>query len=93
MLIFNGLLLDVETGGEYNSLIFKSKKYDSRLKQNVEYAETVGISKECLEFVPHYKKYIGEVLAVGVSALKTKKGGLFLLATTDVLNENFVINQ
>lgn len=84
MLIFSGNLVDVQTG-DYNSLIFESERYDSRLKKNVTYAEMVGVAKECLEFMPNYRKYIGQSIFVGVSALKTKKGGIFLLCNTDVL--------
>lgn len=93
MLVFNSVLVDVQTSSEFNSLIFSAKRYDSRLKKTVEYAESVGISKECLDFIPNYRKYIGEVLAVGVTALQTKKGGIFLLTTTDVLNESFMISE
>lgn len=84
MLIFTSNLVDVQDG-EYKSLIFEAKKWDSRLKKNVVYAESVGISKECEGFIPNYRKHIGETLSVGVSALVTKKGGVFLLATTDAL--------
>lgn len=84
MLIFTSELVDVQDG-EYKSLIFKAKRYDSRLKETITYAESVGISKECEQFIPNYRKHINETLSVGVSALVTKKGGVFLLATTDAL--------
>lgn len=86
MLIFMAELVDVQQG-DFDSLVFKSKRYDSRLGENVTYAESVGISQECKQFIPNYKKHIGQVVSVGVNALKTKKGGIFLLATTDVIVE------
>lgn len=85
MLIFNALLVDVQDG-DYKSLIFEAKRYDNRLKKQVIYAESVGISKECEDFIPNYKRHIGEVCMVGVSSLVTKKGSVFLLASTDIID-------
>lgn len=85
MLLFNATLVDVQDG-DYKSLVFEAKKYDNRLKKNVVYAESVGISKECEQFIGNYKRHIGEMVLVGVSALVTKKGGIFLLSTTDVID-------
>lgn len=85
MLLFVGELIDVQTG-EYNSLVFKSERFDIGLGIKVPCSESVGVSKECLEFIPNFKKHINEQVVIGVNALKTKKGGIFYLATTDVLD-------
>lgn len=85
MLLFMGELLDVQEG-DYKTLIFKSTRYDRGLSKEVECSEQVGISEECQDFIPNYKKNIGEVVAIPINALKTKKGGIFLLATGDVLD-------
>ncbi len=87
MLLFTGELLDVQTG-EYNSLVFKSKRYDMGLKQEVPCSESVGISDECLPFLQNYKKCIGDDVAVPVLAIKTKKGGIFLLTNGDVITKD-----
>lgn len=85
MLLFMGELLDVQEG-DYNTLVFKSTRYDRGLQKDVECSEQVGISDECKDFMSNYKKNIGDVVAVPISALKTKKGNIFLLAQGDVLD-------
>lgn len=86
MLMYNAELVDVQDSDNYKSLIFRAKRFDTRLNENVIFAESVGISKECEPFIANYKKHIGEVVLIGVSALKTKNNSIFLLATTDLLD-------
>lgn len=92
MLLFVGELLDVQTG-DYNTLVFKSKRFDVGLGVEVPCSEQVGISEECKEFIPNYKKNIGEFVAVPIRALKTKKGGIFLLAQSDLLDFTMLTNE
>lgn len=80
---YEGKLIDVETG-DYNSLVFESSKFDYRLQREVPISETVGISKEDLPNLPAFKKFIGEMISVPVNAIKTKKGGIFLLSNGEV---------
>ncbi len=79
MLYFIGELLEVQTG-EYNSLIFRSKQWDMGLKEFVPCSVSVGIADEVIQFLPTYKKLVGYVVKVPVLNIKTRKGGLFLLA-------------
>lgn len=72
MKLFSGKLLSVETG-EYNSLVFATKKFDIGLGKFVDCSESVGISKECLHHVNSYKQHIGEVILVGINVFKTQK--------------------
>lgn len=90
MLVFVGDLLEVQTG-EYNSLVFRSTKYDIGLKENVPCSVSVGISEETQEFIGNYRKHIGEKIAVGVVALVTKKSSVFYLSQTDVLDFSEVV--
>lgn len=85
MLMFLSELIDVQTG-EFNSLIFKSKKYDMGLKKMVECSQSVAIPQECIQFLASYRSKIGEVVAVGVSSIITKKGKIFYMSQTDILN-------
>lgn len=82
--MFLGELLEVQTG-EYNSLVFHSKKYDMGLKKMVECSESIGIPEETMQFLSNYKKHVGEIVAVGVSAVVTKKGKIFKMVQTDVM--------
>lgn len=84
MKFFSGKLLNVENGN-YKSLIFQSKKFDVGLKRYVDCSESIGISEECLCFINNYENFIGENIIVGINVLPTKKGGIFTIATTDVL--------
>lgn len=86
-LVFLGKLLDVRTG-DYNSLVFESERYDFGLQKIVPVSETVGISNECMHFLPNYKKHIGDDILVPVNALKTKKGGIFLLTQGDAVKQD-----
>lgn len=84
MLVFLGELVDVQTG-EYNSLIFRSQRYDFGLKKQVECSESVGVTEETMQFLANYKKHIGQTIAVGVNAIVTKKQKVFLMCQTDIL--------
>lgn len=84
MLLFVAELVDVQTG-EYNSLIFRSSKYDFGLKKRVECSQSIGITEETMIFLPNYKKHIGETIAVGVNAVVTKKVSVFYMCQTDIL--------
>ncbi len=84
MLLFTGELLEVQKG-EYNSLVFKSEKYDMGLKIKVPCSQSIGISQECMIFLSNYEKHVGQNVAVPVTPLKTKKGGIFLLTEGDVV--------
>ena len=90
MLLFIAELVDVQTG-EYNSLVFKSKRFDYGLKKYVECSQSVGITDETMPFLANYKKHIGKTIAVGVNAIKTKKGTLYYMCQTDVLQPETVL--
>lgn len=86
MLLYCAELVDVQDS-EFKSLVFRSSRYDDRLKEKVVFAETVGISKECEIFIPNFKSHIGEKILIGINALMTKKKDkIFLLCLTDVLD-------
>lgn len=85
MLLFVGELLDVQEG-DYKTLVFKSTKFDRGLQESVPCSESVGISDECAAFIPNYKKHIGEMISVPIAAIKTKRGGIFLLSQGDLID-------
>jgi hypothetical protein len=92
MLMFFGELLSVETG-EYNSLVFRSTRYDVGLKEYVPCSVSVGISDECKQYLANYRSNIGNKVAVGVDALITKKSKVFCLTQTDILDIDSLINH
>ena len=85
MLMMMGELIDVQTG-DFNSLVFKSSKFDFGLGQEVPSSESVAIFDETKQFVANYKSHIGERVALPVRVLKTKKGGILLVANSDILD-------
>lgn len=87
MLLFAGELVDVQTG-EYNTLVFASTKYDAGLKKQVECSVSIGITDETLQFLSNYKANIGEKIAVGVNPIITKKGKIYYMLLTDILDFN-----
>lgn len=85
MLLFAGELVDVQTG-EYNTLVFASTKWDAGLKKQVECSVSVGITDETMPFLANYKSKIGEKIFVGVNPIITKKGKIYYMLLTDVLD-------
>lgn len=86
MYLFTAELIDVQNG-EFNSLVFKSKKFDYGLNEEVPCSVSIGISKDCEIYIPNYKKHIGERVLIGVEPRITKnKSSIFSFVKTDILD-------
>lgn len=87
-----GELLSAETvvnddGKAFTSLVFRSERYDFKLKENVAFGEGIIVTDECLLYLPNYKKQVGEMVSIGVRPIIGKnKRDIYYLTLTDILD-------
>lgn len=84
MLLFVGDLIDVKTG-DYNSLVFRSEKYDFGLGEVVPCSQSIGITEETMKFLDSYKKSIGQKITIAVNAIVTKNKTVYFMSQSDIL--------
>lgn len=87
MLVYVGELLKVESKDGFDSLTFRSERYDFKLGEVVPFGEGIIITDECKHFMSNYSKHIGETVSISVRPIIGKnKRDIYYLTLTDILD-------
>lgn len=94
MLVYIGELLKAESKDGFDSLTFRSERYDYKLGEVVPFGEGIIVTDECKEFMPNYQNHVGEMVQISVRPIIGKnKRDIYYLTLTDILSPSELLTM